>query len=111
ERPDLEADGRLRDAEPLRRLREALPLDDRTESSQLTRVHKDRLCLESHFRHDLVTHARAFPRYARLGEEAGRTEVRDEGPTGFSPCARPSSITGVATPQPRTEAPPPGPSD
>ena len=40
ERADLEADGRLRDAEPLRRLREALPLDDGAERSELTRVHK-----------------------------------------------------------------------
>jgi hypothetical protein len=31
ERPNLQADGRLRDAEPLRRLREALQLDDRAE--------------------------------------------------------------------------------
>ena len=111
ERPDLQADGRLRHPEPLGRLREALPLDDGAKGSQLTRVHKDRLCLESHFRHDSVTHACVVPRYARLGEEAGRTELTGEGPTGFSPCARPSSITGVATPQPRTEAPPPGPSD
>ena len=43
ERPDLEADGRLRDPEALRRLREALPLDDRAKRSELSRIHKQRL--------------------------------------------------------------------
>ena len=40
---DLQADGRLRDAEPLGRLREALLLDDGDEGSELPRVHKNRL--------------------------------------------------------------------
>jgi hypothetical protein len=40
ERADLQRDGRLGDAEPLRGLREALPFDDGAECSQLTRVHK-----------------------------------------------------------------------
>ncbi len=43
EGPDLEADGGLRDPEALRRLREALPLDDRAERSELSRIHKQRL--------------------------------------------------------------------
>ena len=41
ERPDLEADRRLRDTEPLRSLREALALDDRAEGCKLARIHKD----------------------------------------------------------------------
>ncbi len=41
ERPHLERDGRLRDAEPLRRLREAPALDDGTEGGELARVHKE----------------------------------------------------------------------
>ena len=40
ERAHLEADGRLRDPEPLRRLREAAPLDDRAERGELLRFHK-----------------------------------------------------------------------
>ncbi len=40
ERADLEADRRLRDAEPLGRLGEALPLHDRAERRELTRIHK-----------------------------------------------------------------------
>ncbi len=40
ERPHLEADRRLRDAEPLSRLREAAPLDDRAERRELPRIHK-----------------------------------------------------------------------
>ena len=40
ERPDLQAHRRLRHAELLRRLREAAPLDDRTERCKLARVHK-----------------------------------------------------------------------
>src|SRR5581483_837855 len=40
ERPDLEADRRLRHPEPLRRLREAPALHDRAERGQLTCVHK-----------------------------------------------------------------------
>ena len=43
ESPDLEADGGLRDPEALRRLREALPLDDRAKRSELSRIHKHRL--------------------------------------------------------------------
>ena len=46
ERPDLEGDGRLGDPEPLRRLREALPLDHGAERSKLARVHKDSLSVE-----------------------------------------------------------------
>src|SRR5205814_929077 len=46
ERAHLQADGRLRDAEPLRRLREALQLDDRAERSKLARVHKESLSAE-----------------------------------------------------------------
>ena len=41
ERPHLQRDRRLRDAETLRRLREAAPLDDRAERSELTSVHKE----------------------------------------------------------------------
>ena len=44
ERADLQADGRLSDAEPLRRLGEALALDDGAERGKLTRVHKHSLC-------------------------------------------------------------------
>jgi lipopolysaccharide/colanic/teichoic acid biosynthesis glycosyltransferase len=44
ERPDLETDGRLRDAEPLGRLGEALALHDRAERRKLTCVHKHSLC-------------------------------------------------------------------
>ena len=40
ERADLLADRRLRDAEPLSRLGEALALDDGAERRQLARVHK-----------------------------------------------------------------------
>ena len=40
ERAHLQRDRRLRDAEPLGRLREAAPLDDRAERRKLTRVHK-----------------------------------------------------------------------
>ena len=40
ERPHLQRDGRLRDAEPLGRLREAPPLDDGAECGELARVHK-----------------------------------------------------------------------
>ena len=43
ERPHLERDGRLRHAEALRRLREAAPLDDGAERSELARVHKETL--------------------------------------------------------------------
>ena len=43
ERPHLEADRRLRHAEPLGGLREAAPLDDRAERRELARVHKPRL--------------------------------------------------------------------
>ena len=45
ERADLQAHGRLRDAELLRRLREASPLDDRAECGKLPRVHKQSLCM------------------------------------------------------------------
>ena len=41
ERADLEAHRRLRDPEPLGRLREALPLDHGAERCELSRVHKD----------------------------------------------------------------------
>ena len=47
ERADLQADGGLRDAELVRRLREAAPLDHRTERRQLPRVHKQILSLSS----------------------------------------------------------------
>ena len=40
ERPHLQRDRRLRDAEPLGRLREAASLDDRAERSKLPRIHK-----------------------------------------------------------------------
>ena len=40
ERPHLQRDGRLGDAEPLGRLREAAPLDDGAEGGELARVHK-----------------------------------------------------------------------
>ena len=40
ERADLEADRRLRYAEALGRLREALPLDHGAEGGKLTRIHK-----------------------------------------------------------------------
>ena len=43
ERPDLLAHGRLRDAEPLGRLREAAPFHDHAERCELTRVHKSDL--------------------------------------------------------------------
>jgi lipopolysaccharide/colanic/teichoic acid biosynthesis glycosyltransferase len=46
ERPDLQAHRRLRDPKLLRRLREAPPLDDRAERSELPRIHKQRLCLD-----------------------------------------------------------------
>src|SRR5207253_3090310 len=39
ERPDLQADRRLGHSELLRRLREAPPLDDGAESSELPRIH------------------------------------------------------------------------
>ena len=45
ERAHLQADGRLGDAEPLRRLAEAPPLDDGAEGRELTRVHKRILCV------------------------------------------------------------------
>ena len=45
ERAYLQRDGRLRDAEPVRRLREAAPLDDGAKRGQLTRVHKRSLSL------------------------------------------------------------------
>jgi hypothetical protein len=41
ERPYLQRDGRLSDAETLGRLREAAPLDDGAEGGELTRVHKE----------------------------------------------------------------------
>jgi hypothetical protein len=44
ERANLEADGRLRDAELLGRLREAPAVDNRTECGQLASVHKRILC-------------------------------------------------------------------
>src|SRR5437773_5190464 len=44
ERADLQADGRLGHSQPLRGLREALPLDHRAERGELTRVHKHSLC-------------------------------------------------------------------
>ena len=40
ERPHLERDGRLGDAEPLGRLREAPPFDDRAEGGKLACIHK-----------------------------------------------------------------------
>ena len=40
ERPNLQRDGRLGDAEPVGRLREAPAFDDRAEGSELTRIHK-----------------------------------------------------------------------
>jgi hypothetical protein len=40
ERADLQRHGRLRDSEPLGRLREALALDDGAEGGELARVHK-----------------------------------------------------------------------
>ena len=40
ERPHLQRDGGLRDAEPLRRLREAPPFDDGAERGELARIHK-----------------------------------------------------------------------
>src|SRR5207248_3865698 len=46
ERANLEAHRRLRDAEPLGRLREAPALDDRAEGRELPRVHKDTLSAE-----------------------------------------------------------------
>ena len=46
ERPDLQADRRLGDAELLRRLGEAPALDDRAERCELTRIHKQSLCTE-----------------------------------------------------------------
>ena len=46
ERADLQAHRGLRDAELLRRLREAPSLDDRAERCELTRVHKQSLCLD-----------------------------------------------------------------
>ena len=87
ERPHLERDGRLRDAEPFRRLREAAPLDDRAERGQLSRIHKrilscgagrHHIAMRSLDRHDELA-ARAVlpaadraargarPRRARLG--------------------------------------------
>src|SRR5207248_2327266 len=79
ERADLEADSRLGHPEPLGGLGEALPLDDRAKCCELPRVHKHPLCMASHFRHDSVTDTCALPGYDRLGEEAGRTELRDLG--------------------------------
>ena len=43
ERPHLQRHGRLRDAEPLGRLREALALDDGAERGELARIHKPSL--------------------------------------------------------------------
>ena len=43
ERPDLEADRRLRDSELIGGLREASALDHRAEGSELLRVHKNTL--------------------------------------------------------------------
>ena len=43
ERPHLQRHGRLRDAEALRRLREALALDDGAECGELARIHKPSL--------------------------------------------------------------------
>ena len=40
ERPHLQGDGRLGDAEPLGRLREAAAFDDRAEGGELSRIHK-----------------------------------------------------------------------
>ena len=47
ERPDLQADRRLSDTEPLSGLRKALSLDHRAERCQLTRIHKPPLCKRS----------------------------------------------------------------
>src|SRR5213078_3105999 len=45
ERPDLQAHRRLGDAELVGRLREAPPLDDRAKCCELSRVHKQSLCM------------------------------------------------------------------
>jgi hypothetical protein len=47
ERAHLQADCGLRHPEPLGRLREAPPLDDRAEGRKLSRVHKENLYLDS----------------------------------------------------------------
>ena len=48
ERPHLERDRGLGDTEPLRRLREAPPLDDGAEGGELARIHKQILYQRSH---------------------------------------------------------------
>src|SRR5215207_8132989 len=46
---NLQADGRLRHSQVLGGLGEAFAVDDLAESRELTRIHKDRLCLDDAF--------------------------------------------------------------
>ena len=78
ERPHLERDGRLRDAEPLGRLGEAPPLDDRAESGKLARVHKRILSQD----HDL-----ACDRSDASGSERRSAAARRDVPTARSSTA------------------------
>ena len=67
QRPDLEADGRLGDAEPLRRLGEALALHHRAERRQLPRIHKRSLCKMIRLRRSTHYH-RSVSRTSQSGD-------------------------------------------
>ena len=101
ERPDLQADRRLRHAEPLRRLREAAALDDRAERGQLTRVHKQSLCdgapdvptgIGQVPDSETLGRGHAHPRLPALApRDAERAPTRRRAPRARRRCSRGSS--------------------
>ena len=102
ERPDLEADRRLRHPEPLGRLREALPLDDGAERRELPRVHKRYIINPTRLRSRQRSSIRAGGRYTPQAERLvhPRLSTAPRAPTRRrrrSSCARSTSCSPASS--------------
>src|SRR5262249_31059524 len=90
QRLDLQAHGRLRDAEPLGRLREALLLDDRDEGGELARIHAISLPYAGH-RTSIETWSRRRGRPSRSSRASRRWRGRRRSVASISSYGRSTS--------------------